>query len=71
MIITQEQRSVLRRLLPDNFETIIEKDDVFVLLDALDDLYLELLDDGQEPTKESEECERIRDTIHFQNTHKD
>ena len=71
MIITKEQRSILERLLPDDFEAIIEKDDMIVLLDALDDLYLELLDDDQEPTKESDECERLRDAIHFQNTHKD
>lgn len=70
MIITHEQRSVLERLLPDA-EAIIVKDDLLAILDALDDLYLELLDDDQEPTKESEECERIRDAIHFQNTHKD
>ena len=71
MIITQEQKSILKRLLPDDFETIIAKDDVFELLDALDDLYLELLDEDQEPTAESEECERLRDAIHFQNVHKD
>ena len=39
------------------------------IIDELDNL--ELLDEDQEPTVESEECERLRDAIHFQNVHKD
>lgn len=71
MIITQEQKRILERLLPDDIETIIAKDDLSELLDALDDLYPELLDEDYESTEASEECEQLRDEIHFQNTHKD
>ena len=49
--------------------TLISSDDVNDVLDALDELYLDLLDIDQEPTPESREVETRRDCIHWDNTH--
>lgn len=71
MIISKEQKTMIADLLPAEHERLLAKGDVSAILDALDDLYLELLDDEQEPTPESDKCEALRDSIHFSNFHKD
>lgn len=71
MIISKEQKTMLAEFLPSEYERLLSKGDVSAVLDALDDLYLELLDDEQEPTHESDKCEALRDSIHFSNFHKD
>ncbi len=69
MIITQEQSKRIRQLFPDRADALLVSDDVNDILDALDDLYLDLLDEDQEPTDESREVEHLRDHIHWNNTH--
>lgn len=69
MIITAKQKLDIERLFPDSHTRLLEGNDLFAILDALDDLYLDLLDEDQEPTPESDECEELRDAIHFQNMH--
>lgn len=71
MIITAQQAQQLKRLLPDESEALLASDDAMDILDALDDLYIELLDDDYEQTDASRECERLRDQIHWNNFHKE
>ena len=67
--LSEEQKTALRKWMPTQAETLIPSDDVNDALDALDDLYLDLLDSNQEPTPESREVEGLRDSIHWDNTH--
>lgn len=69
MIITQAQAKEIHRLFPDSADALLASNDVNDILDALDDLYLDLLDEDQEPTDESREVEHLRDHIHWSNTH--
>lgn len=69
MRLSQEQREQLMSELPNEAERLIAADDVNDILDALDDLYLDLLDENQEPTEDSRRVERLRDTIHWDNYH--
>ena len=70
MNITVQQVQALKRLLPDEADTLLASNDAMSILDALDDLYIELLDDAYEQTDASCECERLRDQIHLSNFHK-
>lgn len=69
MKITQTQEDELKRLLPEQYAQLIASKDVNAILDALDNLYLDLLDDDQEPTEASRRCEKLRDEIHWDNYH--
>lgn len=71
MKLSQEQREQLRSELPNEAEKLIAANNVNDILDALDDLYLDLLDENQEPTEDSRRVERLRDAIHWDNYHKD
>lgn len=71
MKITLEQAEKLRKLFPQEAEHLLEQGDAMKVLDALDDLYLDLLDDAFEPTEAARECERLRDHIHWANFHKE
>ena len=71
MNITVQQAQELKRLLPDEADTLLASNDAMDILDALDDLYIELLDDDYELTDASRKCERLRDQIHWNNFHKD
>ena len=70
MNITVQQVQALKRLLPDEADTLLASNDAMSILDALDNLYIELLDDAYEQTDASCECERLRDQIHWSNFHK-
>lgn len=70
MILSDKQKTELMELLPADAERLIETGDTMQILDALDDLYLDLLDENQEPTNASRRCERLRDHIHWDNYHK-
>ena len=70
MNITVQQVQALKRLLPDEADTLLASNDAMSILDALDDLYIELLDDAYEQTDASCECEMLRDQIHWSNFHK-
>ena len=67
--LSEEQKIALRKWMSTEAETLISSDDVNDVLDALDELYLDLLDIDQEPTPESREVETRRDCIHWDNTH--
>ena len=69
--LSDKQKMELKKLLPADADRLIEACDVRQILDALDYLYPDLLDDDQEPTNASRECERLRDCIHWDNYHKD
>lgn len=71
MKITPEQVEELNRLLPSDAERLLEQGDAMSILDALDDLYLDLLDKDFEPTEAARACERLRDHIHWANFHKE
>ena len=67
--LSEEQKIALRKWMSTEAGTLISSDDVNDVLDALDELYLDLLDIDQEPTPESREVEPRRDCIHWDNTH--
>ena len=67
--LSEEQKIALRKWMSTEAGTLISSDDVNDVLDALDELYLDLLDIDQEPTPESREVETRRDCIHWDNTH--
>lgn len=69
MEITEEQIELLKKLLPDKAEELLEQGDAMAILDELDILNLCLLDENDDPTDASTECERLRDTIHWNNFH--
>ena len=71
MIITEQQAQLLKRLLPGEADELLAADDAMAILDVLDELYITLLDDNDEPTDASRECERLRDHIHWNNFHVD
>ena len=71
MKLTQEQCEQLMKELPNEADELIAANDVNGILDALDDLYLDLLDENQEQTEDSRRVERLRDAIHWDNYHKD
>ena len=71
MIITEQQIQSLRKILPDTADELLASNDAMLILDALDDLYITLLDPDDEPTAASGACERLRDQIHWNNFHKD
>lgn len=71
MVITKQQVQLLKHLIPDEAEKLLASDDAMAVLDALDDLYITLLDADDEPTQASRECERLRDHIHWNNFHRD
>ena len=71
MLITEQQAQALRKLLPDEADVLLASNDAMSILDALDDLYITLLDSNDEPTAASSACERLRDQIHWNNFHKD
>ena len=67
MNITEQQAQALKHILPEEADTLLAADDTMRILDALDDLYITLLDDNDEQT---DECERLRDQIHWDNFHR-
>ena len=69
MIINDKQAKAVRKWLPERADALLQSEDVNDLLEALDDVYLDLLDYNQDPTPESDEVERLRDHIHWDNTH--
>ena len=69
MHLTDIQIKELEEFFPDTYTQFIEDGDVDALLDALDDLYLSLLDEEYEPTVASRKCERLRDEIHWNHYH--
>ena len=69
--LSDEQKTELKELLPADAERLLEAGDAMQILDALDYLYLDLLDENQEPTNASRKCERLRDHIHWANYHED
>ena len=71
MIITEQQIQSLRKILPDTADELLASNDAMLILDALDDLYITLLDSDDEPTAAGRVCERLRDQIHWNNFHKD
>ena len=71
MKMSKAQKEKLLAELPLEAENLIAAGDVDAILDALDDLYLDLLDENQEPTTDSRRVERLRDEIHWDNYHKD
>ena len=71
MLITEQQAQALRKILPDEADVLLASNDAMSILDALDDLYIKLLDSNDEPTAASRACERLRDQIHWNNFHKD
>ena len=71
MNITEQQIQGLRKILPNEADRLLASGDAMAILDALDDLYLTLLDSNDEPTKASRECESLRDHIHWNNFHKE
>ena len=70
MNITVRQAQELKRLLPGEADALLVSNDAMSILDALDDLYIELLGDDYEQTDASRECERLRDQIHWNNFHR-
>ena len=44
MIITEQQIQSLRKILPDTADELLASNDAMLILDALDDLYITLLD---------------------------
>lgn len=70
MNITEQQAQALKHILPEEADALLATDDTMRILDALDDLYITLLDDNDEQTDESRECERLRDQIHWDNFHR-
>lgn len=71
MNITEQQAQALKRILPAEADALLASNDAMSILDALDDLYIMLLDENDEQTDASRECERLRDVIHWNNFHKD
>lgn len=71
MVITEQQIRLLRRLLHDEADALLASNDAMKILDALDELYITLLDEEFEPTEASRECERLRDQIHWGNFHRE
>lgn len=69
MHLTDLQKNTLKQLLPDDFDQLIQADDVSAILDALDNLYPSLLDEDYEQTKLSLKCEKLRDEIHWDHFH--
>ena len=67
MNITEQQAQALKHILPEEADTLLAADDTMRILDALDDLYITLLDDNDEQTDESQ---RLRDQIHWDNFHR-
>ena len=70
MIITATQVQQLKRIIPNEADALIASNDAMSVLDALDDLYITLLDANDEPTEASRECEKLRDQIHWNNFHR-
>lgn len=71
LLITQRQEERLRAYLPDSAQRLMRGSDVSPIIDALSDLVLSLLDDGDEPTPRSREVERFMDDLLWQNFHPD
>lgn len=70
MKLSQEQCERLMIELPEIAESLIANNCVNDILDALDDLYLDLLDENQEQTEDSRRVESLRDEIHWDHYHK-
>ncbi len=67
MLITEQQAQALRKILPDEADELLASNDAMSILDALDDLYITLLDSNDKPTAAGRTCERLRDQIHWSN----
>lgn len=71
MRITESQIQLLKKIIPNEADELLAADNAMAILDALDDLYITLLDADDEPTEASRECEHLRDQIHWNNFHKE
>lgn len=67
IIITERQKEYLKSYI-ENIDDLIEKDDIQLLLDTIDDEIVDnILDNNDEPDEKGIELQKIYDQIYNQN----